>query len=213
MKVFALNPVHSTNKKYTPSFNGYYEVLREGARSSVKNLNEADILIGNLIEEIEKDSNIAKEPFFYGIKKILVNDGLKGLFETITKKPGRYLIIEDILELAKKEDIIPIAKQRGRVLDITSYGSKPHDVHLDFAAGLRKGFIEFYTNKKGDIFVDRTYGDNFVSTGFYSDAGTKKVEVVAYGSTSPERTYYNKDGTKPFFKNWILGGTPVEPIY
>lgn len=213
MKIGAINPYSVYSNRQNPSFNGYYEVMREGAKNSIKSLHEADLLFWDLIGEIDKDSKMIKEPIFNGLKKVIINDGLKGLFETITKKPGRYLMIDDMLELLKKEDVISVVRQKGHVLDITSYGRKPHDVRIGFSAGLRKGFIEFYTNKKGDIFVDRTYGDNFVSTGFYHDTGTKKVEVEAYGSSSPERTYYNKDGTKPFFKNWFLGGPAVEAIY
>lgn len=214
MKVSALNTVNTgNNRKYNPSFNGYYEVLREGARTSVKNLKEADMLFGDLIKEIDNDAQIVKEPLFKTLKSIFNEGGLKGLFEEITKKSAPRLMIEDMLELVKKEEVISVARNKGHVFDVVSYGGKPKDVRLGFASGLKKGYIEFYTNKKGDIFVDRAYGDNFVSTGFYSDAGTKKVEVEAFGSSKPDKTYYNKDGSKPFFKNWFLGGTPVEPIY
>lgn len=214
MKVYAFNSFNlRPYNNYTPNFQGYSEVLREGARTSVKSLKQAENLFGDLIGEINQDVMITKSPFFGAIKDIFTGRGLKGLFAVLGSSTDSSIMVDELIQSVRKENLVSIAKQRSSIFDVTCYGKKPYDVHLGFGAGLKKSYIEFYTNKKGDIFVDRTYGNNFVSTGFYPDSGTKKVEIEAYGNSSAERTFYNKDGSKPFFKNWFLGGTAVEPIY
>ena len=214
MNVSSVNYFNSPiNYTKQPAFTGYYDVLRNGARTSIKTLQEAEYLFGNLIIEIDKDAMITKTTFFDIIKKIFHKRGLNGLFEILSKSTDSNWTVENLVKTAKKENVVHIAKQRGDVLDVTSYSSEPYDIRLGFSAGLKKGHIDFYTDKHGNLFVDRTYGDDFVSTGLYSDTGTKKVETISYGGGKPDTTYYNKDGTKPFFKNWLFGGTSVEPIF
>ena len=196
-----------------PAFTGYYDVLKNGTKASVKTLKEAENLFGELISEIDKDVMITKTPFFDTIKNIFSERGLKGLFGILSQSTDSNCKVENLVKTVRNENIVQVAKQRGDVLDVTSYSSEPHDIHLGFGAGLKKGYIEFYADKKGNLFVDRTYGDDFISTGLYSDTGTKKVETISYGGGKPDTTYYNKDGTKPFFKNWLFGGTSVEPIF
>lgn len=213
MKIGSINPYSVYSNRQNPTFNGYYEVMREGAKTSVKNLEHAQRLFGDLMTEIDQDVQMTKTPFFNVIKTIFDKKGLKGLFGILTKPADQYAHTEGLLLKVKEDNVVPIVVNRGHVLDITSFSDKPHDIHLGFSAGIRKGFIEFSSDKKGNIFVERGYGDNYNYTGFYADTGTKKVEVESYAGGLLERTYYNKDGSKPFFKNWFLGGVAVEPIY
>jgi len=214
MKVYALNSFNSRpNNNYAPNFNGYNEVLREGARTTVKSLKEAETLFGDLLTEINQDVMITKYPFFDAIKNIFDGRGLKGLFGILGNSSDSNIMVEKLIQTARKEEVVSVAKQRSSIFDLICYGKKPKDFHLGFCSGTKKSYIEFYSDKKGDIFVERTYGKDYVNTGFYSDTGTKKVEIVSYGDTAPDKTFYNKDGTKPFFKNWFLGGPAIEPIY
>lgn len=213
MNVTAVNSVSVYSGNKPPSFNGYYEVVSNGAKSSIDNLKFAENLFGNLVSEIEWDPQIIKTQFFSVMKKLFLKRGLKGMFNVLAQTADSNLVIHDTMQKVRKDNIVSVASTKnGHLLDITSYSSKPYDVHLGFSSG-KKGYIEFYTNKKGEIFVERTYGDEYVNTGFYSDTGTKKVEIESFAGGSPEKTFYNRDGSKPFFKNWLWGGPAVEPIY
>ena len=94
-----------------------------------------------------------------------------------------------------------LSLQEDEILDIVNYSGSPEDMRIGFLSDKEKGGIEFYTDKKGDLFVEQTYDRNFLNRGFYSDTGSKKIEIESYAGGKPNRTYYNKDGSKPFFKN------------
>ena len=213
MKIDAVNGLNVYSAKKNTYFTGYTEALKFEAKSPVKTLKNAEGLFGELINEISMDAQITKTPFFATIKNIFEERGLKGLFGILGKSTDSNISVENLIKKVREENAVSVAKEKGSILDIVSYGSKPHDVHVGFSAGLRKNYIEFYTNKKGDIFVEQTSGNDYINTGFYSDTGTKKLEIESYAGGKPDKTYYNKDGSKPFFKNWLFGGTPVEPIY
>jgi hypothetical protein len=215
MKVSAIGyNVYNQNKCQKPlNFTGYYDVILEGARTPIKNLDYAQYLFGNLINEIDKDVLIKKGRFFDGIKQIFKAKGLVECFKTLKFSSDNCFSMKDFAKSVENSEILPIASQHGSIMDIINYGKGLKNFHMGFCSGLKRGSIEFYTDKKGDLFVDQCYGSNFMSTGFYSDAGTKKVEVYSYAGVKPEKTFYNKDGSKPFFKNWFLGGTAVEAIY
>lgn len=203
----------SGNKTVNNNFTGYYDILRDGAKHPVENLEHAENIFNNLIIEIDLDKLFLKNQFFDAIKNVCNNSGLRGLFSKFIKSDNENPVIGYIIDSLKNNNIISIANNKNSSFDIISLSGKSKDIHLGFSAGKRKGYIEFYTDKKGDFFVDRTYGKDFFSRGFYSDTGTKKVDISSYEGGSPEKTYYNKDGSKPFFKNLFLGGTPVEGVY
>ena len=214
MKVNSINSSISAGYKVTNnSFTGYYDVLREGAQKPIADLKQAQYLFEDLIMEIELDNSIKKNQFFYTVKNLCANIRLRELFNKFIKSEQDNSLVRNLLDILKNKNIVSIANDKFSVFDIISLSGTPKDIHLGFGAGKRKGYIEFYTDKKGDVFVDRSYGKDFFTRGFYSDAGTKKVDISSYAGGSPEKTYYNKDGSKPFFKNLFLGGTPTEGIY
>lgn len=73
--------------------------------------------------------------------------------------------------------------------------------------------VELYLDKKGDLTVEQQHGETNVITHFHSLTGHKKLVIESYGDGKPESTYYNKDGTKAFWKNFFYGGVPTEGIY
>lgn len=108
----------------------------------------------------------------------------------------------------------------------------PHDIRLifsnketshgyDFAEelvnkeeNLSKLFsVELYLDKVGDVTVEQQYGERSLITHFYSLTGHKKLTVDSFSECKPDVTYFHKNGTKNFWKNFFIGGTPVEPIF
>lgn len=215
MKVYTLNyPACSyANNRYQQNFNGYHDVIGKAMRTPVKDTKNAQEVFTDLINEIHNDKSINKTNFFKTVYDLFKQNGLIGLFSELKKAPNKDSYTECMLEYARKNNVLPLAKDENEIFDIVSYSGSADDIHLGFLAGKEKGGIEFYTDKKGDLFVEQTHDRNFLNTGFYSDTGTKKVEVTSYAGGKPDKTFYNKDGSKPFFKNWFLGGTPVEGIY
>ena len=214
MKVYGINPKFSANEKNKNySFTGYYDILRETAKTPVKDLKHAQGIFNGLISGIETDNTIVKNQFFDAVKNLCNNTALKDIFNKLIKSEKENSAISYIMKSLRDFRIVSVANDNSSVLDIISLSGKSNDIRIGFGAGKRKGYIEFYTDKKGDVFVDRSYGKSFYSRGFYTETGTKKVDISIYEGGSPEKTYYNKDGSKPFFKNLFLGGTPTEGIY
>ena len=76
--------------------------------------------------------------------------------------------------------------------------------HFTFHNPERKGsHIEFYLDKEDDFVIDRLYSIDYGhNTSFYPGLGMKRDN--RYNPfVSNTATYYNKDGSKNFFKNFI----------
>ena len=201
------------NKKYNPNFNGYYDVLATGMSMPMTKFKDAEEIFGKLIKEIEADKNIIKTNYFKPIVEVYENMGLPNLFKMLIKSYNSDEMVQRIVNYVRNWNILSLAKHEDSIFDVVSYSGKAKDIRLGFGAGKEKGGIEFFTDKKGDFFVEQSHNHDFFSTGFYSNTGTVKVEVKSSYGGLPERTYYNKDGSKPFLKNWLFGGTPVDGTF
>lgn len=93
----------------------------------------------------------------------------------------------------------------------------PNDIRLLFSNGAKtapkRKAVELCVNKKGDLMVSQQNNEYEVITTYYPLTGHRKSTVETYGECSPYRVYYNKDGTKAFWKNILSGGVQIEPIY
>lgn len=211
MKINASNNVISPNtNSYHPQFTSYNEVIGKSIRTPVTSLKNAEDVFQKLITEINNDETVQKSNFFNTLNRLYKHNGLKGLFKELKQSPHRDSYTECMLQYARENNVVNLAKKDDEVLDIISYSGSSDDMRVGFLSDKEKGGIEFYTDKKGDLFVEQTYDRNFLNRGFYSDTGSKKIEIESYAGGTPNRTYYNKDGSKPFFKNLFLGGIPTK---
>ena len=213
MKIFALNGLNISDRSAKPNFCGYYDAIKVAARTPVKDVKVAEDLFQKLITEIDSDKQIVKNQYFQPLKKLYEMVGLKGLFFALKGVSENDSLIGSMIKMVKNGDFVSAAKNHSSVLEVFSFSGKLKDIRIGFLAGSRKGHLEFYLDKKGDLFVDRSYDKELFSSGFYSDTGTKKIEIESYSGGKPDTTYYNKDGSKSFFKNWLWGGTPTEGIF
>ena len=216
MKVAALNyfnPAGNNCSKNKPHFDGSYEVIVSKLKSPVTNYKQAQDVFGKLICEMGQDNTIRKTNFFDTIQTLFDEKGLKGLFSSlknIGKKDNTYTGC--MMHYVRENGILNLAKDEKGSLSLVNLSGNPQDIRFGFSAGPTVGGFEFYTDRQGDLFVEQIRPGNILSTGFYSDTGTKKIVLKTNGFET-ERTYYNKDGSKPFFKNLFLGGVTVKGFY
>ena len=193
-----------------------------GAFKSFSHENSFEKPFDELLQIIINSNKYTKSEHFNDFLEVYNKKGLYGTLRTLWQATP----IEKIAKTVSKhpQETLILAKTNNQsVLEIFNWGkhgffnsifetkSAPNDVRLLFSKN--KTTLEFSLDKKGDLTVSRNVGDNFYTTTYYKETGTKKSETVQYGSFKPETTYYNKDGSKAFWKNFIYGGTPTEPIY
>lgn len=195
------NTILSRSNSYHQQFTSYNEVISKSMRTPVTSLKNAEDVFQKLITEINNDETVQKSKFFNTLNRLYKHNGLKGLFIELKQSPHRDSYTECMLQYAREKNVVKLAKQEDEILDIVNYSGSPEDMRIGFLSDKEKGGIEFYTDTKGDLFVEQTYDRNFLNRGFYSDTGSKKIEIESYAGGKPNRTYYNKDGSKPFFKN------------
>ena len=204
------NMIFPRSNSYQLQFTSYNEVISKSMRTPVTSLKNAEDVFQKLITEINNDETVQKSNFFNTLNRLYKHNGLKGLFKELKQSPHRDSYTECMLQYARENNVVNLAKKDNEVLDIINYSGSSDDMRIGFLSDKEKGGIEFYTDKKGDLFVEQTYDRNFLNRGFYSDTGSKKIEIESYAGGTPNRTYYNKDGSKPFFKNLFLGGIPTK---
>ena len=216
---------NSANNSDSVSFKSMYsESLTALASKNYNNFSEAEMVFGKMLETIMNDLSINKSPFFDNIYSLYKQIGLKDLFNLLTS-PRSIKPIESIIKRSEELDSVVLAKSSEEpIFQLYNLGRKgffqneknPRDIRLCFVKEKKSSphsYLEYRTDKKNDLFLDQTYGKSYISTGFYSSNGAKKVETDIYDGGKPDTTFYNPDGTKPFFKNWFFGGTPTEGAY
>lgn len=196
-------------KKYDPKFNGYSEVINTAMSMPMTKSLDAEGIFGKLIKEIDIDKSIKKTNYFKPINDIFERIGFKNLLKVLTKGYKEDKTVEAITNYMKKWNALPLAKEDNDIFKLITYSGKIKDIRLSFNPIKETGGIEFFNDRKGRLFVEQNYKNNFFSTGFYSDTGTIKETIESFAGELPERTFYNKDGSKPFFLNFLFGGTPV----
>ena len=117
--------------------------------------------------------------------------------------------IGKMVSKAADEAIVLFGTKEAPFLDMFNWGFRKsngtNDVVLTFY-GIDKSNIEFGLNKKGGWKISQYDGANSIITEFYKDTGTAEKITVQYKDYAPESTFYDKDGKKPFWKNFLRGG-------
>ena len=212
----------STISKDKIQFTGFEKTISDASRKTFKNDSEVEETFKQIFNAILKDSNIIKEASFNIIIDTYKQEGFRGLMNELWKAYTSDNFIPlinssegHILNLAQKDDK-PVVEliNYGRhgfwnAINDTEYATR--DVRLSFSYG--KNSIEFYLDKKGDCSLLQNYEKTSIYSGYYKSTGNKKFQTEHYSECRPETTYYNKDGSKAFFKNWFYGGPAIEPIF
>jgi len=203
---------NSAIKQKNIAFNGYKETLAGAITTEVKDTKTAKDLFDTLFKEVNEEPSIHRNPIFYEMEKVYKKSGFKGLLEELRQPKDDNGIIAQTLN-NKEENFIQAITQYGQPLfELFNFGrfghakNAPSDIRVIFRDQNQRGNIEFNLGKNLNLNVARCNEHGSIDTEYYTTTGTPKV-VIKSEQGSQERTFFNEDGSKPFFKNWLLGGS------
>ena len=220
MKINRIMPYNyssnNTNYKKYPSFKAYSDVLHKAFSTPLKNDYEAENLFISLFKALCEEKGIQTNNSFHVLKEIFEKSGFRGLLNELWKANPQESVA-DIIK-STRDDCENLVTQNGEpILTLYNFGkfgffqrkTSPNNVKLLFSDKDQSEMVEFGLSKKGNLLTCQSNGVHSIDNEFYAQTGTKKEEVIN-SSGNVERKHYNKDGSEPFLKNFILDGTAVQ---
>ena len=186
-----------------------YDILLKHAVQS-KYVNQTQIIdsFEILFNALKNASRMNKHQDFELLADLFSKTNVYEFFRTLaTAKQDSA--VGKMVSKAADEAIVLFGTKDEPFLDMFNWGFRKskgtNDVVLTFY-GIDKSNIEFGLNKKGGWKISQYDGENSIITEFYKDTGTAEKITVQYKDYAPESTFYDKDGKKPFWKNFLRGG-------
>ena len=203
----------SHNDSFQCSFKGYDKALSHAVRNILNNDVEVEKTFINLFSELSKSDDIVKTPEYCGIADVYNARGFRGLLYELWKANPidslKKYLIDGTVDLATKDN-----KPVFQLIHFDKFGyskNSPNNVTLIFTDPKDKYSIQYGLNKKGELDVWQSGDDQTVITWYHLATGNRKCEVVQPKDGYSETTYYNKDGSKDFIKNFFRGGVAIVP--
>lgn len=206
------------------AFGNFPAIVTSIANKRFRNLNQLEHSFNNLMSDILLDTNIEKSPYFSYFAAGFKESGFSGLLGNL-RMPKSTPKINALVEKSAEKELI-LAKLDGEpVLTLYNWGrhgfwqtdSSTRDMRILFSNAERipdkEAIVEYTMNKKGQYCVSQRLGPEYFDTVYYPSTGNIRQETYYYSGGKSDTTYYNEDGSKAFFENWIYGGTRAEPIY
>lgn len=220
-----INNKYKTNTFYTPkpntSFKGYNNLIVANSKRTILKTDDLTQVFSKLFESIENNPQIKKTEYFDILKDLLKNNGLKTTLSKLGNpnqkgELGKFIkyVNEYTLTLASDNSrpvfIIHSNGPHSLIDALTNSKTAKKQVILYFQDIKKEYQMGFSLDKNGN-FELRKLNDNYYSYTNYHPSGNRRKEVIQHHGGNPDTTYYNKDGSKSFFKNWFFGGeaTPV----
>ena len=217
-----LKSVH-LQKPDSLSFTGYASSLEAMAKAKLNRESHVENYFSKIADAIWADKSIAKSPILFEMHDMYKKRGLRGILLEFWKAyPSKEF--KDIVAKSEENQVLKLAvKDNESIVKLVNWGrhgfwngifnnqEAPRDIRVVFAN--KKNSVELYVDKKGDLAVEQLHDKYHIFTCFHALTGHKKMTAEYYSEGKPYYTYYNKDGSKSFWKNFFNGGTPVEPIY
>lgn len=201
------------NDSFQPAFKGFERTLQQAVKNILENDVEVEKTFSNLFKEATNTEGFTKTSEYYGIADEYYKHGFRGLLYELwksTPQPAlKKYLQNDVVDLVKKDN-----KPIFQLVHFYKFGfskNSPNDVKLVFMNPKNETSIEYSLNKKGELHVWQTDKNKSVITTYHLTTGSKKCTVEHNYDCSPETTYYNKDGSKAFFKNFLWGGVAISP--
>ena len=206
------------------SFGNLQTSITEYADKNIKVLNELEQSFNTLMKELISDSGIEKNKYFSYFANMFKESGYRGLLENL-RMPKSTPEINTLVEKSAQEGLVLAKSGDEPVLTLFNWGKHGFWQSSDSTRDMRilfsnmekledkQAIIEYTIDKDGYYIIAQRVGKNYRETAFYSTTGNKRYDVYCYDGGKPDITYYNKDGSKSFWENWLHGGTQAEPIY
>lgn len=210
--------------KSSVSFGALQTTVTELVKKRYNNLDEIEEVFNTLIKELIKDKTIKRNTNLAYLIRSYKKSGFRGLLENL-RMPNSTSDINALVDKSADNGLELAKFGEEPLLMLLNFGrhglfdgpTSTRDMRLLFSNGEKlkdkNAIMEFTMGKKGNYRISQRSGEDYVETVYYASTGNKKSETVCYGKGNPSTTYYNKDGSIDFFKNWFVGGTPIVPIY
>ena len=221
-----VTPYHTSLAADTVSFgnSGYQKALKEAVNTTFLRDIDVERAINKIFKSLNDDTTITKLKSFDFISDTYQKKGLRGLLRelwTPNPQPETKAFLHSI-----SNEVAPLVnKTNDSIIDIYNYGpqgfwdcirqkeNSKRTVELIFSSADKDGLgLTVKLNNKGGLAVSQYRKDKMVFTEYHPSTGNHACEIVNPKYTPPYTTYYNKNGTKAFFKNLFYGGTPPVEI-
>lgn len=198
----------------------YNEILGEVVNRSFLNDIDIEKTFSKLLNTISTNDNITKLKEFYFIEKLEKEKGFRGMMRELNSadpksEARKFLNIMSKNNTLAKQDDKPVLQvldwgPRGFVNYMTDNPNSPRKVELMFMIPENKPLsASVNLNSKGEYCLNQSRDCLNVYTCFYSSTGNRRFTILQSIGGEPDKTYFNKDGSMAFFKNWFFGGTPT----
>lgn len=193
----------------SPSFGNYKEVFAKAMTQSVRSHDELCTLFSRLFKVAQDNAAFTSAccKFFAGI---IANASVYTLFTSLhnyenSSAPEKC---KEYIKNASEHSEILARDKSGKELvtydttdmKYTSTNYTAQKPAIRFKSLLDRSFIEFTMDKHGDLVLDRFTEDGGKIEHFYYKGGLKK-EGTYEQYKSADNIYYNKDGSKAFWRN------------
>jgi len=203
------------------SFTGYQETLAKYAGKSFEDSVKLKAGFMDIFNSLTKENDLWEAAAFQYIKGAYLNNGLTGFLKKLMYAPTGNKLSDFVPKevgswaLLKKNGNPLFSIYNGGALTYMDILRNPRKIPgymaVRYSSPDGKDIMEFHMNKKSGIEL-RSIRDNIDVWAEYYPEGKLKQETVFYDIYAPETTYYNKDGSKAFWKNFLYGGVAT-PMY
>ena len=225
------NTPKSNNDKIEPQYDSFsftglehYEKALVGAiRSDFKNENSVTYTFTNLFKEIINTHFITKSKEFEELSGMFEKMGLRSVLNSLwSAYPPQNVL--NIINKAENGNIVLASHKDKPILELYNLGrhgffnaladskDATREVGLRFSNPKQSISADINFEKDGGLHICIRDKRKTITSGFYKETGNRKYETSQYEDAKPETTYYKKDGSESFWKNWFYGGTAV-PVW
>ena len=186
-------------------------LVKKATNTEIKDITQAATHFDAIIKAIKDSDVIPKSEDFNFIAETYQKLGFKKLFEEFwAPTPGSK--VSEFVQKINEEDLLIAGSKDNQYVKIFNWSNylfgNSNRIALTFQAADSEA-IEFGLTKKGRIRIFQYAPDFFNVLDFYKDTGTLRKKIYNSAYTFQDTEYYNKDGSVAFWKNLILGGSPL----
>lgn len=193
------------------SFKGYENVIKNSVENEFKNEINAEAAFAEIMNSI-MESDYTQSEGFNTLKNTYYKQGFRGLLFELWKSEQK----DELRGIANCEGLSLVEDKKGKpVLSIYNLGkfdfsyTSPNNVKIVIADPNSKNIIDFGLNRKCELEVNQSNGNQTRYTKFHLTTGNRKCVVEQSVGGNPETTFYNKDGSKSFWANLFRGGVAI----
>ncbi len=208
------------------TFTCYQNSLALGVHTILNHENQAEKFFDMIFTDLLKASYLKSSDKLDEIAKLHKSKGMFGVLTEFWRPVSNNSVIKELVKKAEEKNVILArTKENKPLLEVHNWGRNgfwnaltdnadaTRDVRLVFNYPNTVSSVEFGLDKKGRLNVLQYKNGSAVFTKFHRSTGHRMQQTFHSDTGNPEVYYYNKDGSKNWFKNWIQGGTIIPSMW